>query len=156
MHVDVDAETAIRLFLDANRLTDRLWQGSAPPAGDRLRQLGIDVVVLCADDVPLTADDLPGVEVVKISTKDEKAPVSTEHARAVHEAAAVAVQHHRDGKVVLVTCLGGFNRSGLVSAIMLHELYGWSYARCVRHVQEARDFALHNQHFVRYLKGLDP
>lgn len=157
MNVEVDLDTAIRLTLDANRLTDRLWQGSAPPAGDLLGKLGFDVVVLCADDVALTQADFPGVTVVQIATKDEKAaPVSAEHARLAHEAAAQAVQHHRDGKTVLVTCLGGFNRSGLVSALVLHELLGWPYARCVRHIQEARDFALHNKFFVRYLKGLDP
>lgn len=57
------------------------------------------------------------------------------------------------GKRVLVTCMGGLNRSGLVVGLALRSL-GYDADAAIRLVREARGpFALSNEHFVEVIRG---
>jgi protein-tyrosine phosphatase len=67
------------------------------------------------------------------------------------DAANKVVQHVRNGKNVLVTCLAGQNRSGLVTALALQQLTGWSGKKIVNHISAKRMWALHNATFAQYI-----
>lgn len=66
---------------------------------------------------------------------------------------AIAVAAHVEaGRRVLVRCHAGYNRSGLVVALALLEL-GYIADDAIALIREKRSpFALHNHHFVRYIK----
>jgi protein-tyrosine phosphatase len=53
-----------------------------------------------------------------------------------------------------VTCWAGRNRSGLVTAIALHKLTGFSGVQCVRIIRKARPLALTNLQFRAAIKAL--
>lgn len=141
--------------LECNKIDTRLFQGSAPPKGPAVRSAGFNFVVLTADDVHYEDADLPGLTLYRISTQDNKdQPLSDPHIDLAHAAAEKVVEAIQDEQNVLVTCLGGFNRSGLVVALALYKLYGWPGDRIIRHIQDRRDFALHNKEFCRYIRNL--
>jgi protein-tyrosine phosphatase len=90
--------------------------GSVPP--NRLRETGVDVVVLCAEEMQHLA---PDVFTVRVPLRDSRL-TDTEFSRALRAANGVS-QAREAGKRVLVTCAAGVNRSALVAAmsLMLHE-----------------------------------
>ena len=138
-----------------------LWQGSFPN-GD-LQTAGIDLLVLAAEELQPdenakpgyykgTPDDLffPGVDVILAPNKDEAYfPVSRKMI------ALMAAQHVadavREGKNVLVTCAAGLNRSGLVTALALRELFGKPGEDAVARVRERRPGALTNEIFADFV-----
>jgi protein-tyrosine phosphatase len=137
-----------------SRIGPRLYQGSAPPTGKVLRALGWDVIVLCAEEYQPAGKEFPGLTVIHAPNDDaDRAPTAREWEIA-RSAAALSAIYVRDGKRVLVTCMAGRNRSGLVSALALRYLTGASGAECARRVQLARENALSNPHFVRALSDL--
>lgn len=60
----------------------------------------------------------------------------------------------KNGSVALVHCNAGRNRSGLLSALILVHLRGYSGKLAIDTVREARPNALANETFVQYLEGL--
>jgi protein-tyrosine phosphatase len=60
----------------------------------------------------------------------------------------------RDGRTVLVHCQGGRNRSGLLNALIVRQLYGCTGLDAANVVRLARPGALANPYFLRYLVGL--
>jgi len=67
----------------------------------------------------------------------------------------------KDGDKVLVTCVAGVNRSGLVVALAIHEFMGCSGKACIDLVRKNRKLiysigprALNNPYFVRVLEKL--
>lgn len=128
-----------------------MYQGSVPPRGRVLRDLGFDVLVLCADEHQF-AEAYDGIEVVLAPTYDDEDPRVLQRFLPVWERAAAVVSDRIErGQKVLVTCRAGLNRSGMVSAMALHRLTGWSGERCVEHVQTCREHALCNQTFAQHL-----
>jgi protein-tyrosine phosphatase len=71
-------------------------------------------------------------------------------------AADVATQGVRSGRRVLVLCAQGKNRSGLVVAMALHKLKGWSGEQAMRCIQQKRPGSLYNIHLQRFLEALPP
>lgn len=135
-----------------------LWQGSRPPEGSTLANLGIDVLVLCAMEVQPPAERFPGVEVLYAPNDDDfsRPPTRQELGIALATARQVA-QAIRAQKTVLVTCYAGLNRSGLVSALTLHFLDGISGDVAIKMVRAARGFrALGNPGFKKALRTLAP
>jgi protein-tyrosine phosphatase len=68
--------------------------------------------------------------------------------------AKAAASAHKRGGNVLVTCHMGLNRSGLVTAMMLHLLTPMTGERIVAHVREHRPGALCNLHFAKAISAL--
>lgn len=138
----------------AHRIADRLYQGGYPPPGPALARAGIDVVVLCAKEwQDESRDSYPGVTVIRAGGEDH----ASESRLAMYidtwkRAARQVVDHVNDGKNVLVTCMAGQNRSGLVVSLALRELTGMRGADIVSHVQRSRPFALNNDTFARYIE----
>lgn len=85
---------------------------------------------------------------------DRKRDPTREELAGALAAAKQVCKDLKAGKRVLVTCQAGLNRSGLVSAISLHLLYGWEGSQCVRQVQLRRPDALFNLGFVHAILRL--
>ena len=153
-HCQTGDDSVLSAHMDgpsANMVIPNLWQGSRPPV-DRRTVVGADVLVLCAVEYQPASGQFPRCRVLRARMKDAL-PTPREVAEAVMAAreVATAVQH---GKCVLVTCMAGLNRSGLVTGLALRHL-GWSGKDAVRAIQRARgDFALSNQHFRSIVEGI--
>jgi protein-tyrosine phosphatase len=63
----------------------------------------------------------------------------------------LVVDRVKAGRNVLVTCMAGQNRSGIVTAMALCKLTGASGQECVDHVSRTRPFALNNRTFAQYV-----
>lgn len=127
-----------------------------------VREAGFDMIVLCARELQLPPETFPGVDVVHAPNDDSVAlPLTKEKLRIAIRAADAVARRIQDGGRVLVTCAAGLNRSGLVSALALHKLYGWAGDECVRTVRAKRvaskrhpGKALSNAEFVAAIRRL--
>lgn len=135
--------------LDVTKIGPKLWQGSLPEIGDKVRRCGFDVLVLTAEEWQPPRSAYPGVEVIHVSLQDHGQPLTEE---AWNQAVVVSGKVARRvlrGKRVLTTCFAGLNRSGIVNVLALYQLTGISGKKLVQHVQRVRSGALSNPHFVR-------
>jgi protein-tyrosine phosphatase len=149
----------------AHRVLGDLWIGNAPPIvsmhedGSMVRPLmaDFDTVVLCASEYQPDSGLFTVEEVVHAPMDDSFTPVSKQCAMTALRAARHVVKRLVEDKRVLVTCLAGRNRSGLVCALALcFGPPGLSPVVAVRLVREARGpNALANPFFVRFLEQLD-
>lgn len=116
-----------------------LWQGGVPWPGPQASHAGFDMVVFAAKEWQPMPFMYPDVQVVKVALDDdyEVAP-SRVQALAAMRVAGMVADAVRAGKKVLVTCYAGRNRSGLIVAMALMDLYGMSGAEAARLVREKR------------------
>lgn len=135
--------------LDANRIAPHLYQGAHPAPRTPLRQLGFDVLVLCAYERQEPDSAYSGVKIVRAPMDD----ANYIPAEALPAARAVA-SAWRAGHRVLVTCNMGRNRSGLVVALALCILTGKPGRECLLHVRRHRQGALMNTTFSAFLASL--
>lgn len=133
--------------------------------GPQVREAGFTMVVLCAEEyqpphlllpwmgVPLRSDvpPFPGVETVYAPNDDNGRPPTRDQLRIAINAADRVAAALRAGGKVLVTCVQGRNRSGLVSAIALHKFLGISGLQAIAVVKRARPTALTNEGFCEVL-----
>jgi hypothetical protein len=140
--------------IDADEVAERLWQGSVPPTGDVLAKAGFTMVVLCAEEWQLPAEDFIGIEVVHAPNDDARELTAQQRRTAEDAAERVAAELERGGKV-LVTCAAGLNRSGLVNGLALVRRAGSKpdADAIVRKIQERRESALFNDYFVELIHG---
>ena len=137
---------------DISKVTPKLWQGSRPPQGDALRNLGVDVLVLAAHEHQPASERFPGVRVIHCPLHDQSDQSLDDLARIIltgHEVERLL----RDGATVLSTCHMGLNRSGVLSALGLCGL-GVSPKLAVAAVRRARGpMALSNKTFETIVKA---
>lgn len=150
-------------ILDADEIVPGLWQGSLPKPGGLVQSAGFQTLVLCAREYQLPKTDFPGVTVIHAPNDDHSAfPLDRDKLQVALNAAHEVAQAVREGQQVLVTCAAGLNRSGLVSGLTLHLLFGWPGVKCVARVRKYRPNskvhpghgALGNGEFVRALEKL--
>lgn len=141
--------------IDAHMIKHNLWQGSLPPEGTYLSSIGFDVVVFCAKEYQPKPSWYGGMQVIHAPNDDDssRSITQTELTRAAKAAGKVA-KFVSSGKKVLVTCLAGRNRSGLVVALAMHKLTGMSGTEIVDHIQARRPLALTNKNFVEVLQKI--
>jgi len=140
----------------ANKIHEHLYQGGLPPGGDLLSIQGIDVLVLCAKEWQ-DASQYEGVTVILAPGDDDDRPHRLKNFLPMWKKAATQVAEHvKAGHTVLVTCMAGLNRSGVVTAMAMHELTGWDGIAIVEHIQKQRDGALCNNTFARYIIEVYP
>jgi protein-tyrosine phosphatase len=148
--------------IDYSEIAPGLYQGSKPPEGGELAAAaaGFRTLVLCAREYQ--GGRYPGVAVLRCPLRDEVQNVvpghvglTTEEWRRAQTTANLVALRLADGPA-LVTCAAGLNRSGLVSALVLHLLTGTSGEACVRQVRLRRPGALTNAYFVAALESLTP
>lgn len=151
--------------LDADEIVPGLWQGSLPPTGDLVFSAGFRKLVLCAREYQLPSDDFPGVHVVHAPNDDHHhKPLTREKLQIALDAAHEVAVSVREGSRVLVTCAAGLNRSGLVTALSLHLLFGWAGVQCIAMVRKRRPQSkvhpgkgsLYNNDFVNAISRLGP
>jgi len=147
--------------LDAHEIIPHLWQGSAPPTGSLLSECGFDIVVLCAEKYQPPAEEFLDVTVISSPSRDDfHRQMSRGTLKQALQTARIVSDAIHAEKQVLVTCMAGMNRSGLISALALHRLNGWSGPKCIRWVRTKRGQAfdgyvpLSNPRFVEVLKRL--
>jgi protein-tyrosine phosphatase len=135
----------------ANKIIEHLYQGGLPPEGDALSKAGFHVVVLAAAEWQ-SASAYTNITVIGAPGDDDPRPdritrfVSTWRKAGIHVA-----EHVREGRNVLVTCMAGQNRSGMVTAFALRELTHLSAQEIISLIQAQRPMALCNTGFVAYL-----
>jgi len=81
-------------------------------------------------------------------------PPTREELQIAVNAALIVADRVRAGVKTLVTCMQGRNRSGLVTALVLHILLGCSGDEAIWIVKGHRKGALMNPQFVRLLQRL--
>lgn len=101
----------------ASRLTDGLWMGSVPLPGCRPHRW-FDMLVLCAIEYQVP-HLFPGLQTVLAPMNDDGSPMTEAEGRIAVRAAGEVVRALVSGRRILVTCMMGRNRSGLVSALAL-------------------------------------
>lgn len=142
-------------LIDAHHISDGLWQGAVPTPGNIIRDAGFHLLVLCASEYQLPAEDFPGVEVIHAPNEDDDSrPPTREELKIAVQAAERVVEALQAGKKVLVTCWAGRNRSGLVSALALRKHLGLSGLKVITLVQMCRPRALTNTQFEECLARL--
>lgn len=144
--------------LDADEIVPGLWQGDFI-AASRSREHGFQVLVLCAKEWQFEGEEIEGVHIIRAPNEDDERKMPD--ARCVHafRVARECANRIVDGQKVLVTCAAGVNRSGLISALTLHFLYGWSGAYCREVIRKQRKPAvglmpLCNRQFTNMLQEL--
>jgi hypothetical protein len=130
-----------------------LWLGGAD---DVISDDGYDVIILCADEFQPAAHIIarPGVQVVHAPNDDSESPLTRDQATTAIAASRVAARAFKKGKKVLVSCMQGRNRSGLVMALTLHRLYGMAGERCRTYIRAKRPHALTNPSFNAFLDSI--
>jgi protein-tyrosine phosphatase len=140
------------MMLDTYRIRENLYQGAFPPHGNAVADAGFNVLVLCAWENQ-DPSNYPGVEVVCAPGDDiNQWPVDPQELSNWQNASSVVVERLKAGKKVLVTCIGGYNRSGMVTAMTLHAMTGWSGEDIVSFVSSRRPGALFNRSFARWCR----
>ena len=141
--------------LDAHEVFFNLWQGSVPHTGSMLHNLGFDVLVLCAQEYQPPSNQFDGLQVIHAPNDDnfERRPSRAELMVAIDAAKEVA-HSIASGLKVLVTCMAGRNRSGLVSAIAIHRLTQKPGVECIELIQSKRPHALRNPQFNWVLRNI--
>lgn len=125
-----------------------------PVEGPELAEAGFRVLVLCAEEYQPAAALFPRLEIIYAPNDDSGAPFTALQKAIANMAAHRVADYVERRKHVLVTCMMGKNRSGLVTALALHHLTGWSGRRCVEHVKAKRPIALSNEEFTAYIEKL--
>jgi protein-tyrosine phosphatase len=128
-----------------------LFVGSKPAPG---RHIGVDVIVLAAEEYQPPANLFPGTEVIYAPLDDAPSRMMREDEIATATKAASRVARRlRAGRRVLVTCAMGLNRSALIAAIAMHEIYGMPADEIITRLRRARgSWALSNPNFERLLR----
>lgn len=141
------------IHYQAHKISESLYQGGFPPPGDGLQKSGIDVLVLCAKEWQDESNrSYPGVHVIRCGGEDRLEPhILRTYLGGWQHAARLVVRHIRDGKNVLVTCMAGQNRSGIVTAMALRELTMLPGHEIVDHIQRSRPHALNNETFAKFI-----
>lgn len=150
------------MFVEADEIVPGIWQGSYPGEGRYVAASGFTLLVLCAQELQTPAEAFPDVEVVHAPNYDDGVHDLTRDLLKVALGAARRVElAYRQGRKALITCRAGMNRSGLVTGLALHMIFGWDGHTCVRRVQDKRKNqgyyrALSNYQFVEALTNLTP
>lgn len=145
--------------LDTDHVYGPLWIGSQAKRGRALFEAGFTMLVLCSANWQPRSFEVPGVFVLHAPFEDRHpAPASRDDLNtAWNTATAIAnFVHENPAARVLVTCMAGLNRSGLVVALALHQLYGWDSEQCLHVLRAHRPGAMFNRDFVRYLEWIAP
>lgn len=138
--------------LRANEVVPGLWQGAAPPPGRAVRSAGFRKLVLCAEEYQPPGEVFDGMAVLHAPNDDSGLPISVEQKKIAILASRSVARSLLRGEPVLVTCMQGRNRSGLVSALTLIRL-GVRPEAAIRTVQRVRPMALSNGSFVSFLRS---
>lgn len=137
--------------MSRSEIVPGLFVGSRPSPG---RHDDIDVIVLMAEEYQPPAELFPGVEVIHAPIDDDPSrPMRPDEIATAVRAGRRVARRLRAGKRVLSSCAMGLNRSSLVAALAMHEVYGMSADAIIRRIRAARGpWALSNPNFERLIR----
>lgn len=137
--------------MTSSEVAPRLLVGSKPAPGPHA---GIDVIVLTAMEYQPPESLFPGTEVLYAPLDDAPyRPLRQDEIEDATRAADRVVRRLRAGRRVLVTCAMGLNRSALVAALAMHEVYGMDADEIISRLRRARGvWALSNPNFEKLLR----
>ena len=135
---------------DASEVIPGLYVGSKPPPGKH----AVDAIVLAAEEYQPPAHLFPGIEVIHAPLDDAPGRrMRADEIAVATQAAKRVAQLLRSGRRVLSTCQMGLNRSSLVAALAMHDVYGMSADEIVKKLRRARgSWALSNPNFEKLLR----
>lgn len=138
--------------LDMSEVAPGLYVGSKPAPG----RYPVDVIVLAAMEYQLAAGLFPGVEIIHAPLDDDPSRLLRLDEISVATRTAMRIARRlRAGKRVLATCQLGLNRSALVAALAMHDVFGMTPDEIVRRLRAARGvWALSNPNFTRLLHAV--
>ena len=140
------------LGIDATRLDKGLWIGSKPEIGRAVGESGFDLLVLCAEEYQPPSGEFPGVDVIHAPFDDNDIGPTSQEKKIARSAAKRVAAAVRNGSRVLVSCIAGRNRSGLVCGLALVE-NGLDPIRALTLIWDKRRYSLTNEAFVDLLCG---
>lgn len=142
--------------LDADEVMPTLWIGSAPPTGIAIGRAGFHSLLLCARQYQPKASMFPGVDVVHAPFDDDPTRKLTDsECQLVHVASTVAAKKAMSGQKVLVTCVAGIDRSGLVTSLALWKITGLGGRKVLKLMRAARPHVLtQNPYMLRMVERL--
>lgn len=106
---------------------------------------GFDLIVLCAEEFPVfkvKAFHPPNARARLLYAPNDDATLTGRQLCVAMQAAQIVSIAVMRGQKVLVTCMQGRNRSGLVSALAVHMLYGMSGRNAANLVRRRRTKAM--------------
>ena len=139
------------MLRDMSEVAPGLYVGSKPPPG---RHKGVDTIVLAAMEYQPPAHLFPGTEVIHAPLDDAPGRHMREDEIAIATKAADRVARRlRVGRRVLCSCQLGLNRSSLIAALAMRDVYGMSADEIVARIRRARGtWALSNPNFEKLLR----
>jgi hypothetical protein len=142
-----------RIALDADPITDKLWQGSQPPRGRAVAKYGFRTLVLCAFEVQPPSRSFPGVDVLRVPLDDSDRVLTSAEQHRIIETANQMARRMRYAPV-LCTCAEGRNRSGLLNAVCLVLATNHKSDYIIEHIRRSRPRAMRNPNFVAFVRAL--
>lgn len=139
----------------ANRVHENLWMGNAPQIGDAIER-HFRALILCAHEYQPHRNLFGGkTQVINAPMFDEYSNMPKSDMITAVRAGGCVARFLREGKSVLVTCIAGKNRSGLVCVIAL--CAGPTKMKpdeAIAAVRQARGLdALQNPQFLAFIKS---
>jgi protein-tyrosine phosphatase len=140
------------VIVSRSEIVPGLFVGSKPSPG----RACVDVIVLAAQEYQPPADLFPGAEVIHAPLDDDpKRPLREDEIAIATKAGSRVARRLRAGRRVLVSCAMGLNRSALVAALAMHEVYGMHAHEIVARLRRARgSWALSNPNFEQLLRAV--
>ncbi len=137
--------------MSQSQVVPGLFIGSKPAPG---RHACVDVIVLAAEEYQPSVDFFQGVEVLHAPLDDAPdRPMREDEIAVATRAGGRVARRLRAGRRVLVTCAMGLNRSSLVAAIAMQEVYKMCPDEIIGLIRRARGpWALSNPNFERLLR----
>lgn len=136
--------------MSRSEVVSRLFVGSKPAPGRH----DVDTIILAAIEYQPHANRFQGSEVIHAPLEDAPTRSMCEQEILIAlETASRVARRLRAGRRVLVTCALGLNRSALIAAIAMSEVYGMSGDEIIARLRRARGpWALSNPNFERLLR----
>ena len=137
--------------MSRSEIVPGLFVGSKPSPG---RHADIDTIVLTAMEYQPSADQFPGAEVIHVPLDDAPGRrMRADEIADVLRAGSRVARRLRAGRRLLVSCAMGLNRSGIVAALAMHDVYGMSADEIIARLRRDRGmWALSNPNFEKLLR----
>lgn len=141
---------------DQDMLVKGLWQGSRPLIGEYFGRF--DLVVFCANEFQPNKRQIEelGIREALVAGFNDSPFLDGDDYKAINLAVSTVSARLRAKETILVTCMAGMNRSGLVSALSMMDAYDFTADRAIKTVRRARGpFALGNDTFLRMIYDVE-